>query len=587
MITEWLSPSVVVRAVLSLQTVGATFVFFSLGRYNQKHLKRFAEAQKLASKSRCGVFDPSFFRGDTAGSLNPFENTTWRITGYERAKISILAVIIFPIRALGVACVFLWTYLIVAGLLYVGLKKLAKMAVSIGCRMVLFCFGFLWIEVKGVQDDRIGALVSNHCSFLDGFFFMSLSTPRVFAEKSNFNNPILRTFGNALEVVLFERGGQESRQNARKVMADAATAATKGHAPPILVFPEGTTKHLRSIITFKDGAFGPGLPVQPVVLRYKFQHCDPTWAFAGPGGLMLAFKLLCQFVNRVELEFLPVCIPGDEEKHDSHKFARNVQRRVAEALGVPWTTHSVEDVQFQFAAVKAKLPPEAAVVEFAELKSEFGVDAKDIKNQLRVFKEMDPSGTGLVDFDEFKQCFSRGFHEPSQAQTRLLQEFFKELTGGKPNLDFRAFLVGLALSNEQQQSDKNEPQKETASATTPVDKEKFVDMYRSRFHAQLAFAAFAAGSDDRITWQEFRELWQWIYPDGATPGASKATGSAREVFDSIAGRACPGARADSDEAAGEDLTFDMFSGYADRNPGFEKRLRQAFFARLATVLSPG
>merc|ERR550532_92728 len=112
-------------------------------------------------------------------------------------------------------------------------------------------------------------------------------------------------------------------------MNSAAKEACDGDAPPILVFPEGTTHNSKVLITFKDGASSPGLPVQPAVLRYKFKHCDPTWVFTGPGSLMLFFKLMCQFYNMLEIEYLPVHNPTEEEKKDPFKFARNVQIEIA------------------------------------------------------------------------------------------------------------------------------------------------------------------------------------------------------------------------------------------------------------------
>lgn len=38
--------------------------------------------------------------------------------------------------------------------------------------------------------------------------------------------------------------------------------------PPLLLFPEGTCTNRQALITFKAGAFIPGKPVQPIVIRY-------------------------------------------------------------------------------------------------------------------------------------------------------------------------------------------------------------------------------------------------------------------------------------------------------------------------------
>jgi len=207
-----------------------------------------------------------------------------------------------------------------------------------------------------------------------------------------------------------------------------------GRAQPILVFPEGTTHNSKVMITFKDGAFAPGLPVQPALLRYKYTHCDPSWVWSGPEAPMLMFKLMCQLVNSLEVEFLPVCSPSQEEMDNPIVFARNVQLKMAEAMGVPTTEHSVEDLQLQVAAIKASFPAEVGVIGYSAIKDAFGVDAAQIKDQMLVFKHMQGGAAGRVSCEEFVESFERAFHKPSKNQTRMLQEFFDRLTDGQPTL---------------------------------------------------------------------------------------------------------------------------------------------------------
>ncbi len=52
---------------------------------------------------------------------------------------------------------------------------------------------------------------------------------------------------------------------------------------------------------------------------------------------------LTQFHNSVELEFLPVYTPSKEEKENEILFAKNVQKVMADALGVPPTEFTFED----------------------------------------------------------------------------------------------------------------------------------------------------------------------------------------------------------------------------------------------------
>jgi lysophosphatidylcholine acyltransferase/lyso-PAF acetyltransferase len=103
---------------------------------------------------------------------------------------------------------------------------------------------------------------------------------------------------------------------------------------------------------FKAGAFLAGVPVQPIAVRYPNRLDCVTWTFDGPSGyntihftfilpslnIILnnffrywsAFVALTQFHNSIEIEFLPVYTPSEEEKHDAVLYATNIQRVVAE-----------------------------------------------------------------------------------------------------------------------------------------------------------------------------------------------------------------------------------------------------------------
>jgi len=243
-----------------------------------------------------------------------------------------------------------------------------------------------------------------------------------------------------------------------------------------------------------------------------------------------------------------------------------------------------------YAATKSQMPAEVGVVGFSALKDAFATNAQQIKQQLAVFKEMDRDGTGRVNFEEFKDAFQRAFHAPSVAQAKFLRQFFLQLTGGQPTLDFRRFLIGLALVGGTKES-ASETTPETSaspdsptspsqsSTAAPLDFDALADRYKAQMFVQLAFAAFAANADDRIFWKEFEELWTWIHPaglqeDGGDVKNESMSASARKAFESIGG------------AGVQELTFDQFNRYAEMNPGFVKRLRQAFFSRVSTELSP-
>jgi len=67
-----------------------------------------------------------------------------------------------------------------------------------------------------------------------------------------------------------------------------------------MLFPEATTTNGKAIISFKTGAFSPGLPVQPMVIKYPHKYVNPCWCDQG-GPLIILFQLMTQFVNFMEV----------------------------------------------------------------------------------------------------------------------------------------------------------------------------------------------------------------------------------------------------------------------------------------------
>jgi len=108
--------------------------------------------------------------------------------------------------------------------------------------------------------------------------------------------------------------------------------------PQLFLCPEGCNTNRKALIQFKVGAFAPGVPVQPVLIRYPgTERVDPiTWTFNQSHGYIFSvWYLLANPINRVEVEFLPVYTPSAEEVSKPEVYARNVQKLMAEALGVP------------------------------------------------------------------------------------------------------------------------------------------------------------------------------------------------------------------------------------------------------------
>ena len=105
--------------------------------------------------------------------------------------------------------------------------------------------------------------------------------------------------------------------------------------PQIVLFPEGTNTNRKLLIRFKLGAFNPGKSIQPVILRYigyDMEDCI-TWTYCQSHSYLHSiWYIITNPINLLELEFLPIYTPSEEEKRDADLFASNVQCYMANAL---------------------------------------------------------------------------------------------------------------------------------------------------------------------------------------------------------------------------------------------------------------
>ena len=115
--------------------------------------------------------------------------------------------------------------------------------------------------------------------------------------------------------------------------------------PQVFIFPEGTCTNSRALIKFKSGAFQPGVPVQPILIRRPLNGLDTlTWTWnQSYGELVCLWLTLCQFNNQIEIEFLKVYCPNTEEVNNSRLFASNVRTLMATKLGIPMVERSVSE----------------------------------------------------------------------------------------------------------------------------------------------------------------------------------------------------------------------------------------------------
>ncbi|GMJ02649.1 LYSOPHOSPHATIDYLETHANOLAMINE ACYLTRANSFERASE1 [Hibiscus trionum] len=219
-------------------------------------------------------------------------------------------------------------------------------------RLLLFTIGFYWINethkdsantqenskiesTKQSEDqERPGAIVSNHLSYLDILYHMSSSFPSFVAKRSVSKLPLIGLIGKCLGCVYVQRESKSSDfKGVAGIVTDRVHNAHQNElAPMIMLFPEGTTTNGDFLLPFKTGAFLAGAPVVPVILRYPYQRFSPAWDSIS--GVRHVIFLLCQFVNHLEVTWLPVYHPSQQEKDNPKLYANNVRKLMAAEGGL-------------------------------------------------------------------------------------------------------------------------------------------------------------------------------------------------------------------------------------------------------------
>ncbi|KAK3194930.1 hypothetical protein Dsin_026240 [Dipteronia sinensis] len=74
----------------------------------------------------------------------------------------------------------------------------------------------------------------------------------------------------------------------------------------------------------KLGAFIPSYSIQPVMARYLHIHFDQSWGNISLAKIM--FRMFTQFYNFIEVEYLPVVFPSNNQKENALHFAEKVDR---------------------------------------------------------------------------------------------------------------------------------------------------------------------------------------------------------------------------------------------------------------------
>lgn len=377
---------------------------------------------------------------------NPFISKL-KVTRWDKCRIILLCFLIpFRMMILGssliVACaiakLFLIGYIEVEPLIpFRGLRKLGQEFMYILCRICAFSCGFHDIKIKGALSPETRIIVAApHSSFIDIFATMLVGHHSAVTRTENVKSYFI---GNCIRLMQPTEVQREAKDSKIYGIKEIKRRANTMEWPPTLIFPEGTCTNRESLIFFKPGAFYPGLPVQPMILRYKDDMDYASWTVIGRNALSLLCLMMTRLNNKMELEILPVYKPSQEEINDPFLYARNVRERVAKVDNTPVTDHSYEDCRLMLEAERLKMPIETGLVEYYKLNRLIGINCDYMMEQLHKFSKIDLNLDGFIDLDEFCDYLNL----PATEEIQIIFHLYDIHKNNR--ISFRHFLIGQFL----------------------------------------------------------------------------------------------------------------------------------------------
>ncbi|KAK7576492.1 hypothetical protein V9T40_012778 [Parthenolecanium corni] len=309
------------------------------------------------------------------------------------------------------------------------------------------------IRVKGKQAPRIEApilVIAPHSTFLDAAIVYVTGFPSIIVRRESGMNPWLGKLINFTQPVYVGREDPDSRQ---KTISDIIQRTrSKEDWPQVLIFPEGTCTNRSCLITFKPGAFYPGVPVQPVLIRYPNKLDTVTWTWDGPGALKLMWLTLTQAHSNCEIEFLPVYQPNDEEKRDPKLFAHNVRNLMAKSLGIPTSDYTYEDCRLVKKAKDLQLSQSSLLIKIQKLRSRLGITRRKLED-----KWLEQNSTIFSNFDDLflsRKEFSEllGIAESDHELLDLFQ-LFEVKVNETSSFNLKEYLLAVILTNQATKKD--------------------------------------------------------------------------------------------------------------------------------------
>jgi hypothetical protein len=141
-----------------------------------------------------------------------------------------------------------------------GFKNWSQEVSRILMRFLLFCIGFVQIDIVGKKSGSARIYVSNSLSVVDYLVYFCCSPITILWKETHCG----------LERALMERffGAFPIRQGKKKICHEIANVASDPSFFPLMVFPEGTNTNGDAILSFGKDYFLNDYEIQPVAIQY-------------------------------------------------------------------------------------------------------------------------------------------------------------------------------------------------------------------------------------------------------------------------------------------------------------------------------
>ncbi|XP_043211258.1 lysophosphatidylcholine acyltransferase 2-like isoform X1 [Amphibalanus amphitrite] len=460
--------------------------------------------------------------------LNPFVARLDALNStYDKVKVALMTVFVLPFRIMGVClCVLIGWMFACIGLYGMteeernqplrGWRSTMRELQALNARVAYYLSGWV-IRIRGTMSREAPVLVAApHSTFGDAIVLFCSGLPSIICRSETIGMPFFGKLIDYTQPVYVSREDPNSRQNTIREIQ--RRAHSNGQWPQIMLFPEGTCTNRSCLIQFKPGAFYPGAPVQPVVVRYPNRLDTVTWTWEGPNAWHILWLTLTQFVSFCEIEYLPVYIPNEEEKKNPRLFANNVRAKMAEALGVPVTDYTYDDCRLMSKARSKNLPCETGLVEVTKLMHQLGINMATIEAEMDSFAAIARKTDGLIRLTEFAAYL--GFPSSEPGLVELFNLYDRDRDGV---IDFREYLMGVSLISR------------------PVNTEETI---------ALAFRLFDAGGKGHVTQRD----------------VTKALATTLNMTDQESSRLF----SQVEKANADYITFEEFRAHAQKKPEYAK-----------------